>query len=922
MGSYSPASNQEFYVNTPRSIFFEDFQGSTTLPDALWGSGTLASVSGLPALDVNDTSTTTFASSTSQFIAVNPSTSLTVSGWARTPEDTAHQGNVSIFVYEFTSTSDTNASYTHTINFNNSAIWSFNKLSFTTAGTTHYLKLRFYPCAGNVASTGEGQLAEAKVEQSTQGVFFEDFRSSGTLPDALWDSGTLASVDGLSVLAVDDASTTTFTSSTSKLIPVNPANRYVVSGWARTPDGASHQGNVSIFVYELTSAIATSASFTHILSFSNSSVWNFNYLDFTADSTTRYIKLRFYPCAGFISSTGTGQLAEVKVTQPPTGLVNASGAPLAGISDIVDLAEEMPSTNFWNLVSAPSSYTASSVNLWTDAELRDAFIGQIPISSVDAASANHALLNAPVAGYLGAPLNTSSLRVAALDIPATQPASPAPPFHPILDTYDGYSAKYYPRRMGDYAADFRQAYLLTGASNDLSDRAQMLDYLLYSQYLSVDPTAPGDNQFLHDFYRGNYTPAGTGSSLPNDYATLVTSSPHLAAQWIGGFDYLFDWSWTDAYHYTWQPHETDAHVCALMSTELVRGYEGTPASACNHLAYLAAAAGFVYNQVPRYGFHTGLWNGNRYYWTEYNPSSARNPNLDATDNVQALVAETVAMVGYYENDPKLLSYAQGLLWYIAREIDSDGWFYYEGAENPINSRKAMSHDEWVIYPAFRALAYLRRAGVNVSGLSPYFRKILDDYANTSPINGTGSIWGGLQYRNHVLGWRTYNDVPAAGHSVVVTDYIQLTANSDLHAFTISEAICNSSSTTSTAEVAELMAPSDPSSAWQATLSPGSPFSTPFNPAHPYLLSGFQNNANNANAGRVFRVRFTWTPTADDISKASEAFSMSTDSGQDYVPAIKVYTNTNPDTGNLLVNGGDSAHEGNFFTLALAPVFPQ
>src|SRR5690606_13070806 len=132
----------------------------------------------------------------------------------------------------------------------------------------------------------------------------------------------------------------------------------------------------------------------------------------------------------------------------------------------------------------------------------------------------------------------------------------------------------------------------------------------------------------------------------------------------------------------------------------------------NDPSYLKMARDFVYNQIPRYGFHKGVWNGEVYYWTEYNPSGAEDgkPVNDSTDNVIALVADAVAKVGYHEQDPvlrsQLLEYARGLLWYMVREFTTDGRFYYDGAENPINTRKSVSHDLASVLHSYIALAYL------------------------------------------------------------------------------------------------------------------------------------------------------------------------------------------------------------------------
>lgn len=156
---------------------------------------------------------------------------------------------------------------------------------------------------------------------------------------------------------------------------------------------------------------------------------------------------------------------------------------------------------------------------------------------------------------------------------------------------------------------------------------------------------------------------------------------------------------------------------------------------------------FVYYQMPRYGYHSGVWNGHRYYRTEYNLSGEGNPIWDATDNIQALAAQILAKIGYHTGDRRYLEFARGLLWYVVREFTTDGRFYYGGAENPMNARRSESHEEWTLQYAMGALPYLIAAGVDVALEMKKMERAWDWYRNHFPAYA--SIRDGRAYK--VLG---------------------------------------------------------------------------------------------------------------------------------------------------------------------------
>jgi hypothetical protein len=271
---------------------------------------------------------------------------------------------------------------------------------------------------------------------------------------------------------------------------------------------------------------------------------------------------------------------------------------------------------------------------------------------------------------------------------------------------------------------------------------ELLAFLLFSQY---DPD--GNNGFV-------------ATHFADDLQRLKKQG--RAQRWNGGFDYLFDWEWRDAYGYRWSLHEPDHHVNSLMAVSLVRGYEMT-----GNKRYLDSACRFVYNQVPRYGWHTGLWNGRRYYWTEYNPSGPGCPSRDATDNVQSFVAQAVAMAGYYKKDPRLLAYARGLLWYLVREFKADGRWYYDGAENPLNSRRVESHELTTLRLALRAVPYLLKAGIPMNEELAGLEAALDWHLRNLPE---------LAEERDGRAWKLVTPAGTAGERWRVTTFFQATGS--------------------------------------------------------------------------------------------------------------------------------------------------
>lgn len=415
-------------------------------------------------------------------------------------------------------------------------------------------------------------------------------------------------------------------------------------------------------------------------------------------------------------------------------LVDADGEVIP-VSDVEDINEVMSPEEFWAKIPS-CTLNAPIDSAWTQYAIRDFFFGitmgveqQFAVNVPENTLLRDASL--PVLNStLGAPVDPDIPLAIAGDIE----------HRPFVKGHGGYSLKYYPRRMHDYLLqEYIPSYVLTGDTR-FSDRAnELLEFLKISQW-----TEQGTNEF-------------TSTYCPSEY--------QVHPEWAGGWDYLFDWEWTDAYGYTWNLHEPDHHVNSQISAALINAYQIFNDPEC-----LEMARKFVYYQVPRYGFHKGVWNNQVYYWTEYNPtgSSIGNPFTDATDNVVALVALSCAMVGNYESDPvlkaKYLEYARGLLWYMVREITTDGRFLYDGAENPLNWRKAISHDEACIIPGFITLTYLYKSGIDVSDLVDEFAFIEESYRNT---------WSVYQKKYYMKMFKIYDGIPAPNNKLTFSTFVNI-----------------------------------------------------------------------------------------------------------------------------------------------------
>lgn len=294
------------------------------------------------------------------------------------------------------------------------------------------------------------------------------------------------------------------------------------------------------------------------------------------------------------------------------------------------------------------------------------------------------------------------------------------PYHPIVSSNE-YHARYgdtqlFPRWSGLAYMSLYYPYIFSHRSYLFYYRARNLaDFGLYAQY-----DGEGNNRFLNDFYRKEWE---------------ETRRRKNVRKWKYGWPDWMMYTWRDAYGYEWIRFEPDHHCLAGGPVFwLTKWYELT-----GEERYLNAAYNFLYYQVPRYGFHKGVWKGISYYWTGYDPGYPSFSNRrelpaaqDVTNNIQALVALGLASAGYHKGDKKMLEMARGLLWYLCRSFSIDGRWFYHGPENPLSKTKAVSHMGACIIPSMYALTYLYKAGMNVDYLAEGLEPAIKLYSTHWP----------------------------------------------------------------------------------------------------------------------------------------------------------------------------------------------
>lgn len=526
------------------------------------------------------------------------------------------------------------------------------------------------------------QWSGAPVAQAATPIFEEHFGTAGGLPAGWTGSGQVVTDTGYGPpgsLKVVDNSTTGYVGARSPRLAVAGERHYDLSLYVHTDD-VGNGGKIRALVEQYATAPAPAqAPGTRIalrwLDIPPSSSWRLNKLNFTTAGRARSVRISLFPADVGVDKLGRAWFDEVIVT-PATAatdkVVDSANRPVP-VTSVADDPRQLTPAEFWTkMPEAANDLATAARSLWSHPLLRRHFfatnlakprvahsyhtglptrattIGQTaPIEIVDPDAPSCSARQRVKPGYE---------RFIALDIRYRPIVSP----HPY--TTGCYTKTYFPRRTADHLeqldSDTALLPAMTLTDNDprLAGRAdELLQFLLFSQY-----TDAGDNPFTRTYYPAEFKAA-------QDAGRTV--------QWKGGWDFNFNWVWPDGYGYTWQLHEADHHVNSHTASTLARAFEVT-----GNQAYLDAAQRFVRHQFPRYGWHTGIWDGKRYYWSEYNPSGGTNPKLDATDNIQALGAYAIAMVGHHTNDRRMLEYARGLLWYCMRELTTDGRWYYDGGE--------------------------------------------------------------------------------------------------------------------------------------------------------------------------------------------------------------------------------------------------
>jgi hypothetical protein len=259
------------------------------------------------------------------------------------------------------------------------------------------------------------------------------------------------------------------------------------------------------------------------------------------------------------------------------------------------------------------------------------------------------------------------------------------PFHPVVSTWSQYSRRLWPHMCGTYLDYYRQAAFGSAAPRFTQRFLELADFAVWSQY-----DRAGRSRLL-DFLKVDYTPD---------------------PEYYGGWP-THDFRWTDGSGYDTPPYEPSHHMDAMTALGLINAYELS-----GERKYLRAAETFVRTQAEWFGLHPGRYQGKPTLWTEYNPTTKGRPQYDAVDNIVALFAAPTAAVGYHLRDGELLNRAEAFLWWMCKELDLGGRWYYLGTEwwtlgGPIHKQKRrdiISHEGVCLKYACWAYAYLRAAG--------------------------------------------------------------------------------------------------------------------------------------------------------------------------------------------------------------------
>lgn len=223
-------------------------------------------------------------------------------------------------------------------------------------------------------------------------------------------------------------------------------------------------------------------------------------------------------------------------------VVSASGE-IKEVSEIEDICEPLDPKEYWSLfppLPLPHQGRIIQMHPIFNRFFEFGFINTAEFG-MDIARKTDEMMNVPVKNdMLGMPVEKDLPDIIAGDIR----------YNPYMKGHSTYSTKYYPRRMQDYIESyFLPAYILSEDPKYLARMEELLAFLQYSQWKE-----DGSNDFVKEVF-------------PEYNA--------LHPEWYGGFDYLFDWEWLDAYRYLWRLHEPDHHVSSIIAGTFITGYELT-----------------------------------------------------------------------------------------------------------------------------------------------------------------------------------------------------------------------------------------------------------------------------------------------------------------------------------------------------------
>ncbi|TNJ64375.1 hypothetical protein FE784_20620 [Paenibacillus hemerocallicola] len=427
--------------------------------------------------------------------------------------------------------------------------------------------------------------------------------------------------------------------------------------------------------------------------------------------------------------------------EPWSDLYKVDGTPATDLAMAYDWSNEIEPDVFWSKIPAAARQTMTAP-VWESELLRRHFFGLDGYYYLNYYTPLNNKMSQARIPYLEHTVGVS----AATGAPSTVRAGDLP--YNVTASPDGPNREYYAGGNQSSVGTYATLYTLTGEQPFLDRAEELMQFSHYSQYKS-----DGDNPFVRIHY-------------PDEWQRLLDTGRNV--QFRGGWDYKFNYNWTNVYGYTYPKHSPDGHVNAQIGGRMLHLYPYADDAA----GVLNAVYEFAYNQIPCNGFNYGVYKNRAYYWFGYGPSTtgipndARNPLGDGTDNINAAKAHVFAKVGYLRNDPKMLELARGLLWYLAREYEYDGAFYYDSAENPLNKTRAVldqSHETMMVWDAMHAFAYLKQAGVDIGAEEAVWKEALDTTVDSA-------LW--YQGDRYIKALKAFDGTPAPNSQFTIATYLQ------------------------------------------------------------------------------------------------------------------------------------------------------